>query len=56
MDHDHAQNFGKQDYDKSIADCTRETLRKVSRENFDELPIIRQIFQIFPLSTICATL
>ena len=41
---EHVRNFDKQNYDKSIVDYIGETLeKKISRENFYESPIIRQI-------------
>ena len=54
---EHARNFDEQNYSESIVDYIGETLkeRKVSRENFDESPIIRQICQTFPPSTICTS-
>ena len=54
---EHAQNFDEQSYDESFVDYIGETLRerKVSRENFDKLSVIRQICQFFPLSTICTS-
>ena len=40
----HAQNFDEQNYEESIIDFIGENWeRKVSRENFDESPTIRQI-------------
>ena len=56
---EYAQNFDEQNYDKSIVDYTyiKETFkeRKVSMKNFDKLPIIRQICQTFPTTTICTS-
>ena len=54
---EHALNFDEQNCDKfkSIVHYIKETLRerKVSREDFDESPLVCQIHQTFPSSTIC---
>ena len=56
---EYVQNFDEQNYDESIVDYThiKETFRerKISMENFDKSPIIRQICPTFPPSTICTT-
>ena len=54
---EHAWSFDQQNYDESIIDYIGETLgeRKFSRENFDESPNFHQIYQTFPLSTICTS-
>ena len=58
---EYARNFDEQNYDESIVDYRstyiKETFRerKISMENFDKSPIIRQICQTFPPSTICTS-
>ena len=54
---DYARNFDEQNYNKSIIEYLGEKLREreASKENFDELPIIHQICQTFPQSTICTS-
>ena len=58
---EHALNFDERNHDEleSIIHYIGETSRGrkviISRENFDKLPIIRQICQTFPPSTICTS-
>ena len=56
---EYARNFDEQNYNESIADYMyiKEKFRErtVNMENFDKSPIIRQICQTFPPSTICTS-